>query len=96
MGIYQIRNLANGKIFVESSKNLTGAQNSCKFQLDLGSHTNKSLQGDYAQLGEKQFVFEILDQLKPKDDAPPGYDYAEDLSVLKAMWLEKLQPYGVY
>ncbi len=92
MGIYQIRNLTNGKIFVGSSKNLKGSQNSNKMQLDFGSHMNKTLQAEYTQFGESQFVFEILDQLSPKEDLT--YDYTEDLAVLKSMWLEKLQPYN--
>jgi len=92
MGIYQIRNLASGKIYIDSSKNLNGALNSARFQLNIGSHPNQILQADFKQLGEKQFAFEILDQLPPKKD-DPAYDYTKDLAVLKTMWLEKLQPY---
>ena len=36
MGIYQIRNLVNGKIFVGRSKELAGKFNSSKFQLKAG------------------------------------------------------------
>lgn len=92
MGIYQIKNLASGKILIDSSKNLNGSLNSCRFQLNLGTHVNKALQADYKRLGEAQFSFEILDQLKPKDD--PAYDYTEDLATLKELWLEKLAPFG--
>jgi hypothetical protein len=92
MGIYQIKNLTNGKIYIDSSKNLNGSKNSTKFQLNLGTHPNHILQDEYKQFGENQFVFEILDQLKPKDDLT--YDYSEDLETLLKMWLEKLQPYN--
>ncbi|MBN1258470.1 GIY-YIG nuclease family protein [Candidatus Peregrinibacteria bacterium] len=92
MGIYQIKNLSNGKVFIDSSKNLNGAKNRSMLQLGLGSHMNLSLQADYTCLGENQFAFEILDQLKPKEDLT--YDYTDDLKTLKTLWLEKLQPYG--
>jgi group I intron endonuclease len=92
MGIYQIRNLTNGKIFVGSSKNLTGKFNSYKFQLDLGSHINRELQKDYSKFGEKNFAFEIIDDLDPKEGV--AYDYTDDLIALEELWIEKLQPFG--
>jgi len=92
MGIFQIRNLVNGKILIGSSKNLPGKINSSKFQLDHGSHMNRELQKDYNQSGAENFSFEVLDRLDPKED--PNYDYTEELAMLEKMWLEKLQPYG--
>ncbi len=92
MGIYQIRNLVNGKIFVGSSLNLHGKSNSFKFQLRSGLHVNSELQKDYSQFGEENFVFEIVDLLEPNED--PTFDYRDDLKVFLEMWMEKLQPYG--
>jgi group I intron endonuclease len=92
MGIYQIKNLANGKIFIGTSKNLPGKINSHRFQLKMGSHMNKVLQAEFTNFGEKNFSFEVLDNLDPQDD--PAYDYSLDLEVLEKMWLEKLQPFG--
>ncbi|MFH1196322.1 MAG: metalloregulator ArsR/SmtB family transcription factor [bacterium] len=92
MGVYQIRNLMNGKILIGSSKNLNGKSNSYIFQLNSGSHMNSALQKDFAEFGEKNFIFEIIDRLDPKEE--PGYDYTEDLKELEKLWLEKLQPYG--
>jgi hypothetical protein len=91
MGVYQIKNLANGKILVGWSKNLPGKINSHRFQLKMGSHRNRTLQSDYNSFGEENFSFEVLDHLDPKDD--PQYDYTVDLEVLEKMWLERLQPY---
>ncbi len=92
MGIYQIRNLINEKIYIGSSKNLQVFDNRHKFQLKLGSHQNKDLQDDYIKYGESNFVFEIIDYLPEKED--PAYDYTRDLKVLEELWLEKLQPFG--
>jgi hypothetical protein len=92
MGIYQIRNVSNGKIFLGSAKDLQGIINSNRFQLKNGLHTNKEMQTDFITFGEQSFSFDILDQLEPKEDIK--YDYTEELRMLEEMWLEKLQPYN--
>jgi group I intron endonuclease len=92
MGIFQIKNLKNGKIFIGSAKDLKGIINSNKFQLKNGLHSCKQMQLDYKEFGEEQFSFEILDYLKPKQDM--NADYTEDLKILEQMWLEKLRPFG--
>ena len=92
MGVYQIRNLANEKVFVGSSVNLPGIFNRQRFQLQAGSHQNKALQVDWNQFGEAGFAFEVLDELSPKED--PAYDYRADLVLLEDIWLDQLQPYG--
>ncbi|HEY9166410.1 MAG TPA: GIY-YIG nuclease family protein [Candidatus Kryptonia bacterium] len=91
MGMYQIKNLFDGKIFIGSSKNLHGKLNGSRFQLRLGSHMNRALQEHFAKLGEEKFSFEIVDFLKSKDE--PRYDYSDELAVLEDWWLEKLGPY---
>ena len=97
MGVYQIKNLVNGKIFIGSSSDIPGKINSQKFQLSLGSHMNQELQNDYKLFGSDNFAFEILDYLEPKEDI--NYDYTDDLKALKEMWIEKLSissPNGYY
>jgi hypothetical protein len=91
MGIFQVKNLANGKLFIDSSLNLEGKINRTRFQLKLGSHRNKTLQEDFNQLGADSFAFEIIDYLKPKEDTK--MDYTDDLKMLEDLWLDKLQPY---
>lgn len=92
MGIYRIKNIVNGKIFIGSSLNLHGKSNSFKFQLKSGLHVNSELQKDFNIFGEENFVFEIVDTLEPKEDL--SYDYRDDLQLFLEMWMEKLQPYG--
>jgi hypothetical protein len=92
MGVFQIRNLVNDKVFVGTSLNLPGIINRHKFALGMGSHQNKALQADWHEFGEDKFAFEILDELTLVSD--PQHDYREDLAFLEEMWLEKLQPYG--
>ncbi len=95
MGIYQIRNKTSGKIQVLSSLNLDGALSRFQFDLKMGLTMGlweQEMKKDFAQFGPENFVFEILDRLKPLED--PQYDYKEDLKALEELWLEKLQPYG--
>lgn len=91
MGIFQVTNVLNGKIFIDSGLNVQGRLNSCKFQLSTGSHMNRALQEDVSKLGIANFAFEVIDILEPKDE--PDTDHARDLKALEYMWLEKLQPY---
>ena len=83
MGIYQIVNLVNGKIFIGKSTDLNGKINSEKFQLKNNLHMNRELQNDFNILGEGEFTFEVLDRLQPKED--PNHDYGGDLRILEEM-----------
>jgi hypothetical protein len=92
IGIFQVKNKINGKILVGSSLNLDKAYNRFLFGLSYGDiHLNKELLKDWQQYGEENFIFEIVDRLKPNGD--PLYDYKEDLETLETLWLEKLHPY---
>lgn len=91
-GVYQVKNLVNGRVLLGSSLNLEGPLNRHKFMLKIGSHTNKALQKDWNELGPGQFAFEILEEVKVKDD--PNFNLKDELSLLEMIWLEKLQPVG--
>lgn len=92
MGVFQVRNLTNEKVFVGSTLNLAAIFNRFKSQLKMDGHPNKSLQKDWNESGAENFAFEILEELPPREN--PGYDYKSDLEVLEDLWLEKLEPYG--
>jgi group I intron endonuclease len=90
MGVFQIRNLTNEKVFIGSSLNLDGILNRHKFALTAGNHQNKALQADWNELGAESFAFEILEELEPRENL----DNRRELSFLEDLWLEKLEPYG--
>ena len=92
MGVFQIRNMINDKVFVDSSLNVPGKINRHTFSLKAGLHAAKRLQADWAELGEESFVFEVLENVEPRSDA--NYNYAADVKTLEALWLDKIQPYG--
>ena len=91
-GVYQVKNLANGKVLLGSSLNLEGPLNRHKFMLKIGSHTNKALQNDWNEFDADKFAFEILEEAQRKD--VPGFNLADELTLLEMIWLEKLQPFG--
>jgi len=90
-GIFQIKNIANGKIYLGSSLNLEGPLNSHKFMLKIGRHRNAALQEDWNTFGADNFVFEILEVVKVKDD--PNFNMEDELTLLEQIWIEKLQPF---
>lgn len=90
-GIYQIKNLKNQKILVESTpdlKTMTGK----RMQLLGNVCRNKQIQEDWNQFGENAFSFEVLEVLDEKEEGI--FDKKDELKKLKKKWLEKLQPYG--
>jgi len=92
MGIFQIRNTANEKVFIDSSNNIPGKINRHRFALNAGQHVSKSLQADWNEFGESAFEFETIEPVEPRDDL--SYDYKSDLETLEDLWLEKIQPFG--
>lgn len=93
MGIVQVKNLRNNRVYIAASANTAGTINSIRFQLKMGTFLpSPGLAKDWNEMGEQSFVFEVLDVLKPIDD--PAYDYRNDLKELESLWLEKLKPFG--
>jgi len=90
-GVFQVKNNANGKVLLGSSLNLEGSLNRHGFMLRIGSHTNKALQKDWDEFGPDPFIFEILEEVKRKDD--PNFNLKDELTLLEMIWLEKLQPF---
>ncbi|HQU59680.1 MAG: GIY-YIG nuclease family protein [Phaeodactylibacter sp.] len=92
MGVYQIRNKTNGKIFIGSSTNLDAIWNRHRLQLNMGSHPVKALQDDWKALGEENFAYEILEEIKEVEDQV--VDYSKEAKLAEELYLEELQPFG--
>ena len=92
MGVYQVRNLINGKVLVGGSLNLDGRRNRFQFEVKNGNiGNNRELLREWQQFGADNFVFEILEQIEPCDD--PQHDYRFELAELEKKWLERISPY---
>jgi plasmid stability protein len=59
-GIYQIRNLVNGKVYVGQSANLWKRRYEHFSMFRNNKHPNKHLQNAFNKYGEENFVFEIV------------------------------------
>ncbi len=90
MGVIQITNQVNGKIYIAAYPNLKNKWLSLKGQLDMGMHVNAQLQKDWKELGPEAFTYEVL-QEKEADEVA---DRRWELKQLEKEWLEKLQPFG--
>ena len=91
MGVFQIRNIINGKVFIGSTTDLKAIWFAQKLQLDVGIHHNAGLQKDWKQFGASNFVYEILEEIKQNDEKP--IDYNKELKSLEEMVIAELQPY---
>jgi len=92
MGVYQIRNKVNNRIFIDCSRNLEGTRTSRLFQLRMGKIVfSPELQRDLNEYGADSFEFSVLEVLPLP---APGDNVERLLTRLKLNWQEKLAPFG--
>ncbi len=92
IGVFQIRNTINGKIFVGSSVNLDAIWNRINVELKFGGHRNVTLQNEWNEFGEENFKFEIVSELQQTDG--DNVDYSKEVKKLEAMFIDELQPFA--
>lgn len=90
-GVFQIKNIKNHKVFVDSAPNIN-TLNRQKFMLEYQSHPNKSLQTEWNEFGAGAFTFDVLEALEKNPDQ--YYDLKDSLKKLKDKWIQQLQPFG--
>jgi hypothetical protein len=92
MGVFQIRNSVNGKVFVGSSLDLKAIWHAQKLQLEVGMHQNTDLQKDWKEFGPENFCYEVLEEIHESIEKP--IDYKKEIKALEEMIIEELQPFG--
>lgn len=90
--VFQIRNIINNKIYIESSIDFIAIWNRHKFQLNSGLHLNKSLQKEWTEFGQENFINEILVELKQDDTKTIDY-CRKEVKQFEALFIEELQPF---
>lgn len=93
VGVFQIKNTVNQKIFVGSSADLDAIWNRIKTELKFGSYPNAALQNDWKIYGEDNFAYEILSEIKQEDDGLQR-NYRKEARQLEEMFLDELRPFG--
>lgn len=91
IGVFQIRNTVNEKVFIEGSVNLDAIWNRHRMELNFGNHRNETLQKEWNEFGEKNFRFEILSEIEQKDDS---LDYGKEVRQLAEMFIDELKPFA--
>ena len=93
VGIFQIVNKKDNRIFLEITSDIDRAFNSDLFQLKAGMHSHQQLQNDWNNLGTENFEFRIFDELKIKDTLTPA-NINKELKELLAMYITELKTSG--
>ena len=72
-GVYAVRCMASGEVWVSSTRNLDTQKNSVWFALRTGGHPNKSAQAAWTAHGEDAFSYEIVEELSSESLTPMGF-----------------------
>lgn len=68
-GIYAVRCLPTGQIWVGRAPDLDTIRNRLWFTLQLGDNPHPSLQGAWTEYGADSFSFEVLERIDKSDSA---------------------------
>lgn len=92
IGVFQIKNTVNNKVFIDSSMDIVAIWNRQRMELNFGSHPNLSLQKDWNKFGADKFEYEIISEIKQSETEIR--DYKKELKAFEASHLEKLLPFN--
>lgn len=93
IGVFAVRNLLNGKIYIGSSVNLEAMWNRIYLQLNFGNYFNSKLQKEWKEFGENNFRYEIISEIK-QDDNDKDRNYGDEAKQLEKLYIDELQPFG--
>lgn len=88
LGVFEIRNKIENKIFIDSSNNIPAKFNRHKFQLNAGLHPNKEMQADWNKYGEINFEFNVIEEIEQKDEIR---DYSKKLKELEKKYVTEAE-----
>lgn len=89
-GVYCIQCSGNQRQWIKSTKNLAGQQNKFTFAMDIHSCPEPGMLAEWNRYGAQSFSFTVLEQLVKKE-TQTEQEFAEDIDVLLALWMEKQQ-----
>lgn len=92
LGIYGVRCIASGQVWVGSSRNLDATRNGIWFGLRNGSHRDIALQREWNAQGEAAFRYEVLEKLD-EDVIPMAV--SDLLAGTKKHWMTRLNAPGL-
>lgn len=87
-GLYAVRCVASGEVWVGHAPDLSTIKNRLWFTLRQGTNTHRSLQSAWQTHGAKAFAFEIIERL---DEEAIGYVRDRVMKERLAHWADRLQ-----
>ncbi len=93
--IYVIRNIKNGKIFLNAAPDLFAIKNRFMSGKQFGGSFHPKMNTDWALFGSDAFEMEIVEFMQKNETQTPE-QFMDDLQLLKKMWLEKYDPSMLY
>lgn len=84
-GIYQIRNVRNGKVYIGSTVNFETRFYQHRRELNKGKHHSRKLQQSWNECGSDAFVFEVLEIAE--------FDDRQQLYQLEQEYIDRLLPH---
>jgi hypothetical protein len=91
-GVYAIRNVVNGRVYVAGDGDVQGAIERDRVDLQRKAHRNAALQSDWNWFGEDSFRFDVVDTIEPA--ALAGRDSRGGLLRRLDAWRDALRSYG--
>ena len=88
MGVYAVRNLADGTVRVLASTNVPGTINRLRFELRMGNHRDVNLQRAWREQREAGVRIEELERVRERSD--PAFDHHAELRTLHELWTQEL------
>ncbi len=92
-GIYAVRCVSTGEVWIGVAPDLSNRQNRVWFSLRLGSHREKSLQAAWNTHGADAFVFEAVEAVDI--EGLEGSTRASKLKDRRAHWIATLNATGL-
>jgi hypothetical protein len=87
-GVYAVRCVATGDVWIAGAANVEGQKARHWFGLRMGSHTNKAIQAAWAVHGEAAMAFEIVENIEAEELTPLGL--ADLIKARERHWLAAL------
>ena len=87
-GVCCIRCSGNGRVCIQSTRNIEGLRHRYDFAISIGSSPDPTLQSEFETYGVSSFSFSVLDELQKGEDQTDK-EFAADIDALYEMWQEK-------
>ncbi|QQS65958.1 MAG: GIY-YIG nuclease family protein [Chlorobiota bacterium] len=91
IGVFQIRNVVNGKVYIDGSIDLEAIWNRNRMELNFGNHRNDYLQKEWKEFGEDNFKYEVLSEIKQTEGE--NIDFKNEVKLLAQLYIDELKPF---